>query len=181
VFERDARRGRDAPFIVGVALVLVTLALLRGSVLGYQLVPAQLDTREFPVAAVQRARTVGVEGRIFHDFIWGGYILYAWPEQRVFIDGGTDFYGSALMSTYMHVSAVQPGWRDTLAARDIGLVLMPTRSPMVNELAQDGWQVRYCDPTAALLELDSTRMDPRAARSAIAGCADTAVVDRLGE
>jgi hypothetical protein len=181
VFERDARRGRDAPFIAAVALFLVALALLRGSVLGYQMIPARLDPHEFPVAAVQRARTVGVEGRIFHDFIWGGYILYAWPEQRVFIDGGTDFYGPGLMSTYMDVSGLQPGWRDTLAARDIGLVLMPTRSPLVNELAQDGWQVRYCDPTAALLQLDSTRIDPRGARSAIAGCADTAVVDRLGE
>ncbi|HEV8612903.1 MAG TPA: hypothetical protein VGQ73_05285, partial [Gemmatimonadales bacterium] len=146
-----------------------------------QLIPAQLDPREFPVAAVQRARTVGIEGRIFHDFIWGGYILYAWPEQRVFIDGGTDFYGPALMSTYMNVSGIQPGWRDTLSARDIGWVLMPTTSPMVNELAHDGWLVRYCDPTAALLELDSTQMNPRDARSAIDRCADTAVVDRLVE
>ena len=181
VFERDARRGRDGPFIAAVAVFLVALGLLRGSVLGYQLIPAQLDPHEFPVAAVQRARTVGVEGRIFHDFIWGGYMLYAWPEQKVFIDGGTDFYGPKLMSTYMDVVGLQPGWRDTLAARDIGLVLMPTRSPMVHELAHDGWQVRYCDPTAALLALDSTRMDPRGAQSAIASCADTAVVDRLGE
>jgi hypothetical protein len=181
VFERDARRGRDGPFIAAVAILLGGLALLRGSVLGYQLIPAQLDPHEFPVAAVRRARTAGVEGRIFHDFIWGGYILYAWPKQRVFIDGGTDFYGSALMSTYMDVAGLQPGWRDTLVARDIGLVLMPTRSPLVNELAQDGWLVRYCDPTAALLERDSTRMDPRGATSAIASCADTAVVDRLGE
>lgn len=181
VFERDARRGRDAPFIAAVTLFLVALGLLRGSVLGYQLIPAQLDRHEFPVAAVQRARTVGVEGRIFHDFIWGGYILYAWPEQRVFIDGGTDFYGPALMKTYMSMTGLQPGWRDTLAAREIGLVLMPTQSPIVNELAQDGWLVRYCDPTAALLELDSTRMNSRDATSAIGRCADTAVVDRLGE
>ena len=181
VFERDARRGRDAPFIAAVTLFLVALGLLRGSVLGYQLIPAQLDRHEFPVAAVQRARTVGVEGRIFHDFIWGGYILYAWPEQRVFIDGGTDFYGPELMKTYMSMTGLQPGWRDTLAAREIGLVLMPTQSPIVNELAQDGWLVRYCDPTAALLELDSTRMNSRDATSAIGRCADTAVVDRLGE
>ena len=181
VFERDARRGRDAPFIAGVTLVLVTLVLLQGSVLGYQLVPAQLDSGSSRWPRCSRPAPRGVEGRIFHDFIWGGYMLYAWPEQRVFIDGGTDFYGPGADAHVHGVSAVQPGWRDTLAARDIGLVLMPTKSPMVYELAQDGWQVRYCDRTAALLELDSTRMNPRDARSAIGRCADTAVVDRLGE
>jgi hypothetical protein len=181
VFDRDALRGTNALFIAAITIFLVALALLRGSVLGYQLIPARLDPQLFPVAAVERARAAGVDGRIFHDFIWGGYILYAWPEQQVFIDGGTDFYGPALMKTYMDVSAIQPGWRDTLTARGIGLVLMPTRSPMVNELAQDGWLVRYCDPTGALLQLDSTRMDSRDARAAIGRCAGTAVVDRLGE
>ncbi len=155
VFERDARRGSTAVFVAGALVPLVALALLHGRVGSRELVWDRLDRREFPVEVVARARAEGVEGRLFHEFTWGGYVLYAWPEQRVFIDGGTDFYGPDLMRTYMDVSGLQPGWRDTLVAREIDLVLMPTASPLANELAQDGWRVRLCDPTAALLQRDS--------------------------
>jgi hypothetical protein len=169
IFERDARRGSTAVFVACVVVPLAVLAALRGRVAGRELVYDRLDRREFPVDVVARARSAGVQGRVFHDFIWGGYILYAWPEQKVFIDGGTDFYGTDLMRTYIDVSGIQPGWRDTLASREIDLVLMPTGSPMAHELAHDGWRVRDCDATAALLQRDSTSSEsPARLRS----CAD---------
>jgi hypothetical protein len=166
VFERDARRGSTAPFVTAIAIPLVLLGLLHGRVAGRELVLDRLDPEVFPIGVVERARAGGAHGRLFHEFIWGGYVLYAWPEQKVFIDGGTDFYGPDLMRTYMDVSGLQPGWRDTLATRGIDLVLMPTASPMANELAHDGWRVRHCDSTAALLERDSTsaEAEPRLRR-----------------
>ncbi|MGH7525143.1 MAG: hypothetical protein ACREMX_00405 [Gemmatimonadales bacterium] len=156
VFERDARRGSDAVFIAVVSGLLLAIALQRGRVGPFELVPDQLDSEEFPIAIVDQARAEGVQGRIFHEFIWGGYLLYAWPDQKVFIDGGTDFYGPDLMAAYLDVIQLRPGWRDTLANRNISLVLMPTKSAMVNELARDGeWRLRSCDATAALLERGS--------------------------
>lgn len=171
VFERDARRGSTAVFVAAVALPLIVLGLSHGRVAGRELVPDRLDPLQFPIGVVERARAGGANGRLFHDFIWGGYILYAWPEQKVFIDGGTDFYGPDLMQTHMSVSGLQPGWRDTLAAREIDLVLMPSPSPMAHELARDGWRVRHCDATAALLERDSTS---REAMARLAHCLGTA-------
>src|SRR5690606_9303136 len=88
------------------------LALVGGRVAGIQLVPNSLSPAEFPLALVERARSEGYSGRLFHDFVWGGYILYDWPEQKVFIDGGTDFYGPELMASHMNVVGMQPGWRD---------------------------------------------------------------------
>jgi hypothetical protein len=90
---------------------------------------------------------------MFHDFVWGGYLLHAWPEQKVFIDGGTDFYGDELMYTYINTSELGGGWRDSLASWDISQVLMPTGAGLLLSLAtQDGWAIRYCDATATLLE-----------------------------
>ena len=51
---------------------------------------------------------------MFNNFIWGGYLLQAWPEQRVFIDGGTDHYGEQLFNEYIQVWNLEPGWRDVL-------------------------------------------------------------------
>lgn len=153
IFARDARRGSNRVFMAGVGTALAAVALLHGRVGRWQAVPDRLDPRIFPVGAVAWARAQGLGGRVFHEFIWGGYILYAWPEQLVFIDGGTDFYGPALMRTYLQVVGAQPGWRDTLSARDVSLVLLPAHAPVVAELARDGgWRVRYCDSTAALLQ-----------------------------
>ena len=160
IFERDARRGSTLPFVAALALPLIVLGLMHGRIAGRELVPDRLEPEQFPIAVVERARAGGAAGRLFHDFIWGGYVLYAWPEQKVFIDGGTDFYGPELMQTYMDVSGLRPGWRDTLAAREVEMVLMPALSPLANELAQDGWRVRHCDATAAMLERDSAPGEP---------------------
>jgi hypothetical protein len=174
IFERDARRGTNALFIGVVTALLVVLAVLHGRVGPFDLVPDRLDPKEFPIEAVARGRAAHLDGRIFHDFVWGGYLLYAWPEQKVFIDGGTDFYGPDLMRTYMDVAGVQPGWRDTLSARGISLVLMPTGSAMVHELVHDGdWQVWYCDRTAAFLQRDSAAGAGPAAAASLARCADS--------
>ena len=55
---------------------------------------------------------------MFNNFIWGGYLLHAWPEQRVFIDGGTDHYGEKLFNEYIQVWNLDPGWRDVLAGAE---------------------------------------------------------------
>jgi hypothetical protein len=76
------------------------------------------------------------------------------------------------MRTYMDVAGIQPGWRDTLSRRGISLVLMPTGSAMVNELAHDGdWRVWYCDRTAAFLRRDSAGSGGTAAERRLAACA----------
>lgn len=153
VFERDAKLGRTLPYVALLALIFAVVAAGRGTVAGRQLVPNALDATEFPIAIVERARAERLEGRIFHDFVWGGYILYAWPEQKVFIDGGTDFYGPALLKTYMDVAALRPGWRDTLRSRDISLILVAPTTTFAHEvLRQPGWAVRDCDATAVLIQ-----------------------------
>ena len=153
VFERDAKLGRTLPYAAALAVLFAVVAAGRGRVGGMQLIPNALDREQFPIGVVERARTEGVEGRVFHDFVWGGYMLYAWPEQKVFIDGGTDFYGPALLKTYMDVATLRPGWRDTLDARNITLVLVAPTTTFAHEvLRQPGWRVRDCDATAVLLQ-----------------------------
>jgi len=141
--------------IVAVVAVLA-LGLARGKVAGDELLPTGFSPEHFPVAAVAHARAAGLTGRIFNEFTWGGYLLYAWPEERVFIDGQTDFYGAALTREYNDVYGLGPGWRDDLAKREISLVLVPTDSLLARELAREaGWSIWYRDSTATLLRRDT--------------------------
>jgi len=168
VFERDAKLGRTLPYAALLALAFGVVAAGRGEVGGVKAVPNALDPTEFPIAVVRRARAERVDGRIFHDFVWGGYILYAWPEQKVFIDGGTDFYGPALLATYMDVATLRPGWRDSLEARNISVVLVAPTTTFAHEVLRlPGWRVRDCDATAVLLQHDREGGEPIAAPDSV--------------
>jgi hypothetical protein len=162
VFERE--QAGDHPWVgAAVASVLLAgLAVAGGSVAGVPIVPNRFDESAFPVRAVAAGRVAELDGRMFNNFIWGGYLLHAWPEQRVFIDGGTDHYGEKLFDEYVQVWNLEPGWGDVLQQWDITMTLLPPESRLAHELTRDhGWTQWYCDSIAVIL-----RRPPAPARSA---------------
>jgi hypothetical protein len=151
VFARDAGRGTTLPWIAPIVVALLLLGMSHGRVGRIRLLAEGFDANVFPVDAVRRARAERLEGRIFSEFTWGGYLLYAWPEQRVFLDGGTDFYGAELLRTQMEIRSLAPDWRQRLRAWNIGLILVGSGSTLAYELTHEpGWSLWYCDKTAAL-------------------------------
>ncbi|HEX5632131.1 MAG TPA: hypothetical protein VFX50_02850, partial [Gemmatimonadales bacterium] len=149
---RSATLGRSAPWLAGGALVAMALAASGGRVGPVQLVEGAFSPSRFPVRAVERARAAGLTGTLLHEFTWGGYVLHAWPEQKVFIDGGTDFYGVPLMKEYVQLWNLEPGWRERIVDRGFTLALLPARSSLAEELRrQPGWSTWFSDSTAVLL------------------------------
>lgn len=108
----------------------------------------------FPVEAVNWIEDHPSSAPVFNYFPWGGYLLYrSWPDQTVFIDGQTDFYGESLTRQYEKVITLSDGWQDVLAEYRVGRVLMPADSVLAEELIQaDGWQLVYLDGTAAIVD-----------------------------
>ena len=113
----------------------------------------------FPVAAVDWLSVHPQEGRMFNNFIWGGYILYRmWPEQRVFIDGQTDFYGETLTLEYIKVTTLAEGWETVLAEHQVSWLLVQPDKPVVKALQEEmGWLVMYRDDTAVILRAPSIK------------------------
>jgi hypothetical protein len=151
-FKAAATTGLTWPWVALTTIMLVGLALSRGRIGDRELIPDGFSPVRFPVTAVAEARKAGVEGRIFNEFIWSGYVLYAWPEMKVFIDGGSDFYGGELLRTHRDIMNLQTGWRDSLDAYRIDLTMTATGRPITEELLRDPqWVPRFCDSTAVLL------------------------------
>lgn len=151
-FAAAARTGITWPWVAGVTGLLLAFGAARGRVGGRQILEEGFSPVRFPVDAVAFARAGKVEGRIFNEFVWSGYILYAWPEMKVFIDGGSDFYGGKLLKTHRDIVNLQPGWRDSLDAYRINLTLTATGRALTEELLREAeWIPRYCDSTAVLL------------------------------
>jgi hypothetical protein len=106
----------------------------------------------FPVDAVDWFLEQPDQGKVFNYFPWGGYLLYrAWPQQQVFIDGQTDFYGEDLTRQYDRVITLNDGWQEILQEYDVGWVIMPSESKLSVELDNNPyWERRYIDQTAAV-------------------------------
>ena len=151
-FARGAAHAPDWPWIALGALLLALVAANGGRIRRVQALHDRFDPRAFPVALVERARAEGLEGRYFHEFTWGGYLLYAWPGQPIFIDGGTDFFGGDHLRTFLRIRSMSPGWRDSLRAYDIDHALLAVGTPLAHELAREpDWGLTGCDGTAVLL------------------------------
>jgi hypothetical protein len=159
VMAADDAKGRTGPLVTATVLILVGLAALSGRVGSIQLIQDEFSSEEFPVAAVARAQAEGLgERTMFNEYRWGGYLLYAWPEQRIFIDGMANFFGGALMEEYLALHFGFPGWEATLEERGVDMLLLPPDVPLVaSAKASPDWEVWFEDPMAVILLKDGPR------------------------
>ena len=148
--ERIAAPGRWVPIFL---IPILALGAMRGSVMNVQMVPNRFDPEVFPVEAVEYAKSAGLEGRLFSFFTWGGYVVYAWPGQKIFIDGMTDYFGDELLLDYGKINRLGAGWAERIEHWGITLVLVHPESQLDYQLRREpGWTVRYEDETAVLLQ-----------------------------
>lgn len=137
--------------IAGGAIAVA--AFYSGASLDFQRQGNAFSSKVFPVEAVNWLESHPQAGKMFNYFPWGGYILYRqWPEQRVFIDGQTDFYGEALTRQYEQVITLSPGWEDVLARYQVDWVILPPAEAAARALKSSlEWQVVYEDDVAVVM------------------------------
>jgi hypothetical protein len=90
----------------------------------------QFNQRVFPVHALDWLEGNPQPGNMFNEFNWGGYILYrSWPQQRVFLDSQSDFYGEPLMREYDRVVTLGIGWEEVLETYDVKWIIFRRKPP----------------------------------------------------
>lgn len=135
----------------GVGLV-VLLALTHGHIGRYEVMPTQFSSVQYPMTLIARSRANNVQGRLYTNIQWAGYIDLAWPEQKIFIDGSGDFFGDDILRQSMTIQERSAGWQDMLKKWDIELMLLPRNSMLAREVAAiPGWRQADADSTAVLL------------------------------
>jgi hypothetical protein len=136
-----------------LAIILITTAFLSGVRLDVQQRGNIHDPSRFPVDAVNWLEQNPQQGNMFNEFIWGGYLLYRlWPDQTIYMDGTTDFYGEAFTREYAGVVSLQDGWQDTLAKYNVSWAILPSNRPLIQALKDDlGWEIIYQDTTATII------------------------------
>jgi hypothetical protein len=106
-----------------------------------------------PAGAVDFLRREGRRGRLWNEYVWGGYLIWhLYPDLRVSIDGRMAVYGPERFKEHLTVSGLKPGWQDALARLAPEVAVVRSRSPLVSALRASGWVVRYEDKIATVLD-----------------------------
>jgi hypothetical protein len=110
-----------------------------------------------PVTAIEALGADGLPGPIFHDFNWGGYLLWRlWPHVHVFIDGRqNDLYDGIgrELQQYIQIVSISSESEDIINRYGIQTILFRKDTPLVRYLlARGGWSLTYDDGVVVRLE-----------------------------
>lgn len=132
----------------------VTAALVAAGLLyltAHPATPAQILPSRAPVAAVEfvKKNPNAVNGEMFNEYGWGGYLMWAMPQRKVFIDGRNDFFGKELVEEFNRVDQLKPDWAPVLEQYRVGWTILPPSHPLHALLATDaGWTNVFRDEVA---------------------------------
>ena len=137
------------PVSVWIAVIVAGVALFSGS----QNWPKDLSAEYFPRTVARQFADQLAGARVFTTDQWGDYLLWTgYPQQKVFMDGRSDFFGEAIGRDYATILSASSGWREALNRYQVNMVLAPPETPLIELLSSAGhWQVLYHDKQSVLL------------------------------
>ena len=141
---RDMREiSRGGPLVAAIA-VIAAVVVPR---------PTEMPVKKWPVEALEfiKEHRSQFEGNMFNVYVWGGYLLHALPEHRVFVDGRTDFYGDELIRQYDDISMLHTNWQEGLQQYNVSWTLLPAEERLNVALALlPGWDRVYSNQVATI-------------------------------
>ena len=134
---------------------MLIIAILAGCALHFPSddLLARDTVRNYPVKALGYLQGFRPKGRVFNDFLWGGYLIWNVRELPVFIDSRIDIYEyNGVFADYLDAIEIK-GSLDILNKYHIRYVLFRKQSPLAYLLMNNtGWKIDYQDDTTVLLE-----------------------------
>lgn len=115
---------------------------------------AEYDVKRYPAKAIDVLRQGGAAKIIFADDEWGDYLIYRlYPENRVFIDGRLDFYGSKFSQVCDDVMNVRYGWEKNLEQYHVNTILLSPNTALASTLKESRrWRPVYDDGVAIVFQ-----------------------------
>jgi hypothetical protein len=124
--------------------------------------PKDFPKEKFPVALVEQHQELISRSRLLTSDQWGDYILFHyWPQQRVYVDGRSDFFGPRIGNEYLRLSQGGWDWYQILERHGFNAALVPMEWPLASLLKREpGWRL-LADDGKALVFQKKELTDPR--------------------
>jgi hypothetical protein len=147
-------REDDAPArpLVNFAILLMLLGFVTGRLRNRDDF-AEKAMRKFPAEALPMLQTFPFHGRVFNEYLWGGYLIWNVPHIPVFVDSRVDIFEyNGTFKDYLDIIHIE----NTLALLDqhqIQYVFFERDAPLVYLLTHTpGWKTDWQRDNFILLE-----------------------------
>jgi len=135
-------------------VVAVAALAMSGSAIAW---PQDFPSVVFPTAMVHAHEQEILQARVLTTDQWADYLIYLHPEQKVFVDGRSDFYGPEIGDQFLQVMRGMPGWEKVIEKYRFNLALIPVDTAAAQLLKQrPEWRVVADDGKEILLVLRKT-------------------------
>ena len=120
--------------------------------------PTDFPRQLFPIEMIHAHESEIAESRLLTTDQWGDYLIYLHPDQqKVFVDGRSDFYGPEVGNEYIRLVNGGWDWEQLMNKYKFNLALLPVELPIVQLLKQRAdWRVVEDDGKHILLVLRRT-------------------------
>lgn len=144
----DSRR--EHPVLNGI-LILCGIAAIIGGFPKPAAIQEQIR-RASPVEAVNFIRRTGLRGPMLNEYVFGGYLIWALPEEKVFIDGRADVFDwTGVFDEYRRWTSLEEDPTLLLNKRNIRFCLLAKSSPLAQVIPHlAGWHPVYSDAVAVV-------------------------------
>jgi hypothetical protein len=104
----------------------------------------------YPYRAVAFIKENHYRGRLYNSYHYGGYLIWALPEEKVFIDGRMTSWAieeERILKIYDEIEDFKVAdWHDRLDNYDVNLMLLDKKSPMAQVLREvPKWRLVFED------------------------------------
>ena len=132
--------------VVNASLMAVATVLVVVGFPTVEKIERQIETAN-PVGAVDFIRRNSLSGPMLNDYAWGGYLIWAAPEEKVFIDGRADIFDwTGVLGKYLRWYAVSEDPNLLLEEYCIQYCLLRKTARVANVLPYlPGWEKVYED------------------------------------
>ena len=114
--------------------------------------PKDFPEELFPVEMIHAHEAELFRDRLLTTDQWADYLIYLNPNQKVFVDGRSDFFGPEIGDEFLHVTGGHPDWQKIMQKYGFTLVLLPKESALVQLVrTQPEWSVAADDGKHILL------------------------------
>ncbi len=141
------------------AILIAMLPLLRNA----QVHSEPNVSEDLPSAGVAYIREHQLGSRMLNSYEWGGYLIAElYPQTRVSIDGRSELYGNELLSQYLTLVDLEPGWRTQLLRMNPDFILLPKETALAEELRYEpGWKLAFEGPVEVIFVPKESADSPR--------------------
>jgi hypothetical protein len=141
---------RDRP-VMNAVVIAILLSIVVWNFPDRQQLALQVE-RNNPTKAVDFLNRSGLSGNMFNEYIFGGYLIWAAPQHKVFVDGRGDVFGSTgVLEEYGKWVTLQTDPNILLNKYQIQFCLLSAGAPMSDVLPLlSGWTQVYSDDMAVI-------------------------------